>query len=95
MKYFKQHFESCNREWTIYGQFEDSDITPNGDFFCVVDDVEIDPGCDHIKHTIYENYCEPDKIELITEEEYTAVCNKLREVDKLYDKADEILKTLI
>lgn len=95
MKYFKQHYESCNREWTTYGKFEESDITPNGDCLCVVDDVEIDTDCDHLKHTIYQDYCEIDETELITEEEYIAVCNKLREVDKLCDKADEILKTLI
>lgn len=95
MKYFKQHFESCDREWTIYGKFEDSDITPNGDFPCVVDNIEIDTECDHIKHTTYPDYCEPDDIELITEEEYIEVGKKLCEVGKMYDQADAILKTLI
>lgn len=95
MKFFKQHFESCNREWTTYGKFEDSDITPNGDFPCMVDCVEIDTDCGHIKRTIYPDYCERSDIELISEEEYIAVGNKLREVDKLYEQADAILTTLI
>lgn len=94
-KFFKQHFESCNREWTIYGSYDESDITPNGDILCVVDDVENDSDNEHIQHTIYQNYCEPDEITHISEDEYNAVINKLREADGYYDKADEVLKSLI
>lgn len=95
MKYFKQHFESGNYESTIYGKYKENDITPNGDVLCVVDDVDNDDDWEHIQHTIYQTYIEPDEVTIITEEEYQAVINKLREADGYYDKADEVLRTLL
>lgn len=94
-KFFKQHFESGSHEWTIYGCYEEKDITPRGDILCVVDDVDSDPDNEHIQHTIYQDYCWPDEVTHITEEEYNAAINKLREADGYYDKADEVLKSLI
>lgn len=94
-KFFKQHFESGSREWTIYGCYEEKDITPQGDILCVVDDVASNPDNEHIQHAIYQNYCEPDEITHISEEEYNAVINKLREAEGYYDKADDVLKSLI
>ena len=61
----------------------------------MVDDVENDSDNEHIQHTIYQVCCEPDEITHISEEEYNAVINKLREADGYYDKADEVLKSLI
>ena len=94
-KFFKQHFESGSHEWTIYGSYDEGDITLNGDIRCLVDDVDSYPGNEHIQHTIYENYCEPDEVTHIDKEEYNTVINKLRKADGYYDKADEVLKTLL
>lgn len=94
-KFFKQHFEGDGHEWTIYGCYDETDITPQGDILCVVDDVDSSTDDEHIRHTIYQNYCDPDEITHISEDEYNAVINKLREVDGYYNKADELLKTLI
>lgn len=94
-KFFKQHFESGSSEWTIYGCYDESDITPNGGIRCLVDDVENDPDLGHIRHTIYENYCEPDEVTHITKEEYNAVIKKLRKADGYCDKCGELLKSLI
>lgn len=99
-KFFKQYndstgFDEDNHKWTLYGSYGEKNITPDGDIFCVVDDVDIDADTGYIKHTIYQVYLDPDSLTLISEKEYKAVINKLREADGYNDKADEILKTLI
>lgn len=94
-KFFKQHFESGSREWTMYGCYDELDITPNGDIRCLVDDIENDSDNEHIQHTIYVLHCEPDEVTHISKDEYNTVINKLRKADGYYDKADEVLKTLI
>lgn len=95
MKYFKQQFESCNSEWTIYGCYSDHDIQRESDVLCEVHEVQREENKEHIGHNVFKEYIEPDEVTLITEEEYQAVINKLREADGYYDKADEVLKTLI
>lgn len=95
MKYFKQHFESGTEEWTVYGCYEEKDITKVGDFLCKVHEVFNNTDSDHIQHNVYEDYYEPDEVTHITEKEYTDVINKLHEADGYYDKADEVLKKLI
>ena len=94
-KFFKKHYESGSHEWTIYGSYEEEDITPLGDVMCVVDDVDSDADKEHIEHTIYQEFFEPDEVTYISEDEYNAVLNKLREADGYYDKADEVLNTLL
>ena len=32
--YFKQHWESCDKEWTIYGCYSETDIQREGDVLC-------------------------------------------------------------
>lgn len=95
MEYFKQHFESCDHEWTIYGCYSEKDITPAGDVACSVHDIDKSGDKDHIEHSVYEDYIEPDEVTHITEKEYLAVINKLREADDYYCKADEVLKSLL
>lgn len=94
-KYFKHHCESGSHEWTMYGCYEEKDVTDYGDFLCTVDDVDSDPDNEHIHHTIYKILCDLDKVTHITEEEYNAVIKKLNEVESLYNKADEIMKQLL
>ena len=99
--FFKQYNEEkgypCapNHEWTLYGSYEEKDITPEGEILCVVDDVDINIDTGRIMHTIYQEYLCPGELTLISEKEYRAVINKLREADGYNDKADEILKTLL
>ena len=95
MKYFKQHFESCNSEWTIYGCYSDHDIQRAGDVVCEVHEVQRDGDKDHYEHSVLKEYIEPDAVTSITKEEYLAVVNKLNETDDYYCKADDVLKTLI
>lgn len=95
MKYFKQHFESCDREWTIYGCYSDHDIQREGDVLCNVIEVQREDNKVHVEHNAYQEYIEPDEVTFITKEEYRAVVNKLHEADDYYSKADDVLKTLI
>lgn len=95
MEYFKQHFESCDSEWTIYGCYSDLDIQREGDVLCEVYEIRHVDSNEHIDHNAYKEYIEPDEVTFITKEEYLAVVNKLHEVDDYYSKADDVLKTLI
>lgn len=92
MKYFKQHFESGNREWTIYGSYSDHDIQREGDVVC---EVQRDGDKDHYEHSVLKEYIEPDEVTFITKKEYVAVVNKLQEADDYHSMADDVLETLI
>lgn len=95
MKYFKQHFESGNREWTIYGCYSDHDIQREGDVVCEVHEVQRDGDKDHYEHSVLKEYIEPDEVTFITKKEYVAVVNKLQEADDYHSMADDVLETLI
>lgn len=94
-KYFKKHNESCDREWTVYGCYEEQDITPSGDILCVVDDIEMNPEKSHLQHSIYQDYFEEDEITQITRSEYNEMLNKVKKAEEYLNKADSILKALI
>lgn len=94
-KFFKKHFESGNHEWTKYGSYDEEDITPDGDILCVVDELEHGYDREYIDHNIYQEHIDLDEMMLISEKEYKAVINKLREADGYNDKAHEIFKTLL
>lgn len=94
MTYFKQHFESCYSEWTIYGCYSDHDIQREGDILCNVIEVRREDN-KHLIHEVYKEYVEPDEVTEITKDEYISVINKIQETNDYYYKADEILKSLI
>ena len=95
MIYFKQHYESCNSEFTMYGCYSDNDIQPEGDVVCEVHIVQGDSDKDHIEHDVCKQYIEPDEVSFITEKEYLAVINKLQQAEDYYNMADKVLETLI
>lgn len=95
MIYFKQHFESGNSEWSIYGCYSDYDIQPEGDVVCEVHEVQREDEKDHFEHNVIKEYIEPDEVTFITKKEYLAVINKLQEADDYHKMADEVLETLI
>ena len=93
MKYFKQHHESCDQEWTVYGGYEDSDITPEGDIDTVVYCVECKDGT--CSFELYEDYVDPEDITEITQDEYRHVVEQLQKVTTLQSQIDDILSPLI
>lgn len=93
MKYFKQNYATGNHEWTVYGSYEDSDITPQGYFDAIVYSVDCNDG--KYYYECYENYFEPDEITEITEEEYRHVVEQLQKVDEIQAQIDAVLKALI
>lgn len=95
VKYFKQHIESCDTARTIYGCYSDKDVQPEGDVLCRVRDVTQDDWKDHIKTEVYKDFIEPDEVTYITKKEYIHAVKVCHDADKLYCKADELLKTLI
>lgn len=95
MTYFKKHYESCDKEWTVYGCYKEQDITPSGDILCVVDEIEMDPEKSHIQHDVNQDYFEEDEITQITRSEYNEMLNKVKKAEEYLNKADSILKTLL
>lgn len=95
VKYFKQHIESWKQVRTIYGCYSDKDILPEGDVLCKVRDVTKDEVKDHIEYDAYMDFIEPDEVTYITKEEYIQAIKVFRKADKLYCKADELLKNLM
>ena len=93
MKYFKQNYASGSHDWTVYGSYEASDITPVGDIDTIVYSVDCDDG--KYYYECYENYFDPDEITEITEEEYRHVVEQLQKVDEIQAQIDEVLKALI
>lgn len=93
--YFKQRNESCNTEWTVYGSYCEEEITNDGDFLALVHDITNHADEDHLKYSDYQTYIEPESVTEITKEEYESVISKLASVEDLYDKADEIMKSLL
>lgn len=93
MKYFKKGFASGSHDWTVYGAYIDSDITPQGDISTVVYSVDCHDG--KYFYECYEDYFEPDEITEITEEEYRHVVEQLQKVDEHQAQIDEILKALM
>lgn len=92
-KYFKQNYASGSHDWTVYGSYEDSEITPAGDIDTTVYSVDCDDG--KYYYECYENYFDPDEITEITEEEYRHVVEQLQKVDEIQAQIDEVLKALI
>ena len=93
MKYFKQNYASGSHDWTVYGSYEDSDITPVGDIYAIVYLVYCDDG--KYYYDCYENYFDTDEITEITEDEYRHVVEQLHKVDEIQAQIDEVLKALI
>lgn len=93
--YFKQHVESGNVEWTIYGTYTDKDRKPEGDILCLVHEITYYQKKDHLEHSVYRAYFLPEDLTEITSEEMETALAKLTSTEDLYNKADEILKSLM
>lgn len=93
--YFKQHCESGNDEWTIYGTYTDKDRQPEGDVLCLVHEITYYQEKDHLEHSVYRAYFLIEDLTEITREEMEAALAKLTSMEDLYNKADEILKSLM
>lgn len=93
MRYFKRNYASGNHEWTEYGGYEDSDITPLGDIDTVVYSIDCKDG--KYCYELYENFIDLDEITEITEDEYRLVVKRLQKVDELQAQIDAVLKALI
>ena len=77
----------------MYGSYEDSDITPEGDIDATVYSVDSDDG--KYYYECFEDYIEPDEITEITEDEYRHVVEQLQKVDEIQAHIDAVLKPLI
>ena len=95
VKYFKQHIESWNQVRTIYGCYSDKDVMPEGDVSCKVREVLQDERKEHIKTEVYMDFIEPDEVTFITKKKYFQAIRVFNNAEKLYCKADELLKTLM
>lgn len=93
--YFKQHCESGNDEWTVYGTYCDEAVTTDGDVCALVHGITNENRKDHLEYCEYREYIELEKVTEITREEFGAALAKLASVEDLYNKADEILKSLM
>lgn len=93
--YFKLRNESARCEWTIYGTYTDKDRKPEGDILCLVHDITKDNEKDHLEHSVYREYFLPEDLTEITREEMETALAKLASTEDLYNKADEILKSLL
>lgn len=93
--YFKQHHESCNVEWTVYGVYRDKQLTSDGDVLVKVHDITNNADLDHLEYGVYEEYIVPEEVTKITKEEYESVISKIASAEDLRDKVDEILKSLM
>ena len=93
MKYFKHHYENTDHEWTDYGCYETSDITPEGYIHATVYSADCEDG--NYSYECYDNYFDPDEIIEITEEENKHVIEQLQKVDALKLQIDEIISKLI
>lgn len=93
MKYFKQINVLHGHKWTVYGAYDDSDITKQGDFEAMVYSVDFDDG--NYSYGQYCDFFEPDEITIITEDEYRHVLERLQMVDELQAKIDYVLKALL
>lgn len=93
MKYFKQSFASGNHDRTVYGSYDDSDITPQDDINSMVYSVDCDHG--NYYYECYEDFFEPDEITEIAKEEYRHVVEQLQKVDELQAQIDKMMKALI
>lgn len=93
--YFKQHHESCNTEWTSYGSYCEDDLTKWGDACVIQHDITSNSEKDHLEWSKNREYIWPGEVTKINKEEYESVISKIASVEDLYDKADEILKSLL
>lgn len=93
MKYFKRKFATVDHEWTVYGAYEESDVTQEGDVLVSVYSVD----CYGVtySHSRYEDYFELDKLIMITEEEYNLVLERLLLVGEVQGLIDDMLKKLL
>lgn len=92
-KYFKQNDALGSHNWTLYGSYEDSDITPEGYIDATVYSVDCADG--KYYYECYGEYLDPDEITEITEEEYRHVVEQLQKVDEIQAQIDAVLKALI
>lgn len=93
--YFKQHVESCNIEWTIYGSYDTDKMEKEGDVNVIVHDITKDNEKDHLEHSVYRTYIFPKNVTKITKEELETALAKLISAEDMRYKADEILKSLL
>lgn len=93
--YFKQHVESGNVEWTIYGSYDTDKMEKEGDVNVIVHDITKDNEKDHLEYSVYRTYIFPENVTKITKEEYETTIAKLTSTEDLRAKADEILKSLL
>lgn len=93
--YFKQHFESGNVEWTIYGSYCDYEITTDGDIRVLVREITSQADLGHMEYSVYRMYIVPQEVTEITKKEYESVVVKIDTAEDLRYKADEILKSLL
>lgn len=92
-KYFKESSASGSHDWTAYGCYDETDITPEGDIDAVVYSIDCDDG--KYYYECYENYFDPEDITEITKEEYQHVVEQLQKVDEIQAQIDGVLKSLL
>lgn len=93
--YFKQHFESCEHERTVYGRYNEDNITPEGDIRCKVFSIELDHENKIVKMEVCEEYFEKNEITPVSIGEYVTVCKTLEKAQEYYIKAEDVLRSLI
>lgn len=93
--YFKQHVESGNVEWTIYGSYDTDKMEKEGDVNVIVHDITKDNEKDHLEYSVYRTYIFPENVTKITKEELATALDKLMTTEDLRAKADDILKSLL
>lgn len=92
-KYFKQHRESGDTEFTIVGSYTQENITEHGDLLCQCDIIE-----HRYKRYSYDHiheYLELDEIEEIDFAEYTRIKNTLAMCEQLKDVMDKLLSSIL
>lgn len=93
--YFKQHVESGNVEWTIYGSYDTDKMEKEGDVSVIVHDITKDNEKDHLEYSVYRTYIFPENLTKITKEELETALAKLISTEDMRYKADEIMKSLM
>lgn len=94
MIWFKRRFETDKSVHTVYGAYEEDEVTDDGDVLCMVYCIEENPSTERLEYDSFEDYIEPDEVEAISKEEYLRVLEELQKVDELNAKKTEILKKL-
>lgn len=77
----------------MYGGYDETDVTQEGDILASVDCIGCDDG--RYYYEVMQDYFEPDEITVITEQEFCQVQDQIKEVNELQGRIDKILKSLL